>query len=105
MNIEVLNDASSVARKAAAWIAIEARAAVKERGRFSFAVSGGKTPWLRLKALAAETIPWDAVHLFQVDERVAAAGHPDRNLTHIRDSFLTRVPLRPDQIHAMPVEN
>jgi len=49
------------------------------RGRFSFAVSGGRTPWLMLRALASENIPWNEVHLMQVDERVAPAGHPDRS--------------------------
>jgi 6-phosphogluconolactonase len=104
MKIEVLADADAVARKAAALIAAEARDAVATRGRFVIAVSGGHTPWLMLRALAGEEVPWEAVHLVQVDERVAPAGHPDRNLTHLRDSLLTRVPLRPEQIHAMPVE-
>jgi 6-phosphogluconolactonase len=44
------------------------------------------------------------VHLVQVDERVAPSGHRDRNLTHIRKSLLKRVPLPPEQVHAMPVE-
>ncbi len=104
MKIEVLADADTVARKAAAIIASEARDAVVARGRFSFAVSGGHTPWLMLRALAGEEVPWEEVHLVQVDERVAPAGHPDRNLTHLRESLLTQVPLRPEQIHAMPVE-
>jgi 6-phosphogluconolactonase len=47
---------------------------------------------------------WDKVHLFQVDERVALDGHPDRNMTHLRSSLLDHVPLHPDHIHAMPVE-
>ena len=57
-----------------------------------------------LRALAGEDVPWEQVHVVQVDERVAPAGDPDRNLTHLRESLLTRVPLRPEQIHAMPVE-
>src|SRR5437762_2152513 len=57
-----------------------------------------------LRTLADEEVPWDNVHVVQVDERVAPAGHPDRNMTHLRESLLTRVPLRPEQIHAMPVE-
>src|SRR5262245_23884907 len=57
-----------------------------------------------LRELAGEKVPWEKVHLVQVDERVAPAGHPERNLTHLRESLLTRVPLRPEQIHAMPVE-
>lgn len=105
MNIQVLNDANSVAQAAAKWIAAEACEAVKVRGQFVFAVSGGKTPWLMLSALASEDLPWHAVHLVQVDERIAPRNHPDRNLTHLQESLLARVPLRPDQIHAMPVEN
>lgn len=104
MQIEVFNDADSVAREAAAIVAANAREAVRERGRFIFAVSGGKAPWIMLRALADQNVPWDKVHLVQVDERVAPAGHSDRNLTHLRESLLTRVQLRPEQIHAMPVE-
>jgi 6-phosphogluconolactonase len=104
MKIEVLADADAVAGKAATIIAAEAQAAVAARGRFIVAVSGGHTPWLMLRALAGEKVPWEGVHLVQVDERVAPAGHPDRNLTHLRESLLTRVALRPEQIHAMPVE-
>ena len=105
MRIEVLNDADSVAHKAAAIIAADAREAVVERGRFVFAVSGGKTPWLMLRILAGEDVPWDKVHLAQVDERVAPATHPDRNFTHLRESLLTRVPSRAEQVHAMSVES
>ena len=69
------------------------------------AVSGGHTPWQMLRALAREEVPWNSVYVAQVDERVAPAGHPDRNLTHLRDSLLEHVPLRPEQICAMPVES
>ena len=104
MKIEALLDAESAARRAAELIASDARAAVEARGRFAFAVSGGHTPWQMLRALADEDVPWQGVHLFQVDERVAPAGHADRNLTHIGESLLGRVPLPPGHLHAMPVE-
>src|SRR5258708_6097972 len=104
MKFEVLKDADSVARAAAATIAADARAAIADRGFFLFAVSGGHTPWIMLRALAGEDVPWAHVHIAQVDERVAPAGHPDRNLTHLRESLLERVSMRPEQIHAMPVE-
>jgi 6-phosphogluconolactonase len=105
MNIQVLDTAESVATTAAKVIAEEARKAAAARGRFVMAVSGGHTPWLMLRALAVEDVPWPAVHIFQVDERVAPAGDPDRNLTHLRESLLNRAPLEPEQIHAMPVES
>ena len=104
MNIEVQPDDDGVARKAAAIIAADAREAVPARGRFIMAVSGGRTPWLMLRALADEQLPWENVHVFQVDERAAPAGDPDRNLAHLRVSLLDHAPLRPDHMHAMPVE-
>ena len=104
MEIKVLASAESVAREGAAIIAAEARAAVAARGRFILAVSGGHTPWLMLRDLAGEDIPWNGVHVAQVDERVAPAGHSDRNLTHLRESLLERAPLHPEQVYAMPVE-
>ena len=105
MEIQVLADAATVAQEGARVIAEEARAAVAARGRFSMAVSGGRTPWQMLCALAREEIPWNSVYVAQVDERVAPAGHPDRNLTHLHDSLLEHAPLRPEQICAMPVES
>jgi 6-phosphogluconolactonase len=104
VKIEVFSSADAVARKAAAIIAAEARAAVSERGCFMMAVSGGHTPWLMLRALVGEEVPWESVHVVQVDERVAPEGHADRNLTHLRESLLGQAPLRPEQVHAMPVE-
>ena len=103
--IEILDTAESAARNSADVIAEEARKSVAERGRFVLAVSGGHTPWVMLRALAATDMPWPAVHIVQVDERVAPNGHPDRNLTHLRESLLDHAPLSPDRIHAMPVES
>ncbi len=104
MKVVVLPDSASAARRAAHFVASEARAAAAARGLFTFAVSGGRTPWEMLRALAGEDIPWNAVHLFQVDERIAPAGDPDRNLTHIGESLLGTGRLPPAQLHAMPVE-
>ena len=104
MKIKIFADADAVAQKAAEIIAAEARAAVKARGRFLVAVSGGHTPWQMLRALANEDVPWEGVNVMQVDERVAPHGDPERNLTHLRECLLEHAPLRPDRIHAMPVE-
>ena len=105
MQIQRFDDDQSVAREAASIIAAEARAAVAARGRFTVALSGGHTPWLMLRGLAGEEVPWENVHVFQVDERMAPAGHPDRNLTHVRESLLDHAPLPVGQLHAMPVES
>jgi 6-phosphogluconolactonase len=104
MKIEVLDNADMVAQEAASIIAGEARKVVALRGCFILAVSGGKTPWKMLRALADEDIPWKGMHILQVDERLAPDGHPDRNMTHLRDSLLGHVPISPGRIHAMRVE-
>lgn len=104
LQLDVFADADAVAQAAARFIAAQSMAAIAARGRFKFAVSGGRTPWQMLRALAAENVDWTNVHLFQVDERVAPPGDPDRNLTHIRESLLALVGMPPSNIHAMPVE-
>jgi len=104
VNVEILADADTAARRAAGVIAYDAREAVAARNCFVMAVSGGKSPWIMLRALANEDVPWKKVHVFQVDERVAPAADPDRNLAHLRESLLDHAPLRPDHVHAMPVE-
>ncbi len=102
MRVEILPDAEAVAGRAAEVLAAAAREAVAARGRFTLAVSGGHTPWVMLRRLAGDTLPWAQVDVFQVDERVAPDGDADRNLTHLRES-LAAAPLPPAQLHAMPV--
>jgi 6-phosphogluconolactonase len=104
MKIEVLADPAAVARRAATLVAGQARAAVEARGRFTFAVSGGHTPWVMLRELASEKVPWNEVHVVQVDERVAPADSDERNFKHLRESLLSHVPLPEANLHAMPVE-
>ena len=78
-----------------------ARASVSDHGRFTFAVSGGKTPWAMFAELAHEEVDWPSVTIFQVDERVADEGDPDRNLTHLRESLRGA----PAEVVPMPVND
>jgi len=97
--LEVSPDPAAVAARAAGYVAARARAAVSDHGRFTFAVSGGRTPWAMFAELAKQDVPWADVDLFQVDERVAPDGDPDRNLTHLRESIGDA----PARVHPMPV--
>lgn len=81
-------------------MADRARAAVAERGRFTLALSGGRTPWAMVAALAGEDVPWEHVSVFQVDERVAPDGDPDRNLTQLLAVLPAGVSVN---LHPMPV--
>ena len=104
MQVDVLGNEAAVASSAAKFIAAQAAAAIAARGRFKFAVSGGRTPWAMLRELAKQKVDWTNVHLFQVDERVAPPGDDSRNLTHIKESLLAHVRIPPENVHAMPVE-
>ncbi len=103
--VHTFPDALAAAKAAAVRMAALAREAVAAHGLFRVAVSGGHSPWHMLEALAAEDVPWRDVQIFQIDERVAPAGDPDRNASHIRESLLARAPLGADQVHLMPVES
>jgi 6-phosphogluconolactonase/glucosamine-6-phosphate isomerase/deaminase len=62
--IEVLPSPEAVTRRAAEYVAERARAAVARHGRFTFAVSGGHTPWAMFGRLAEEDVPWERVVLY-----------------------------------------
>jgi len=99
--LETVADPAAVAAAGAAFVAERARAAVAASGSFHFAVSGGHTPWAMFAELASQQVPWDAVVIYQVDERVAPPGDPDRNLAHLRQALGTA----PAQVRAMPVND
>jgi 6-phosphogluconolactonase len=105
MHIEIQPDVDRAARWAAMFIAARAREAVRERGRFLVALSGGETSAPMLKALAQLRLPWRCVELFQVDERAAPFGSAARNLTRLDELLVSRVSLPAQSVHPMPVED
>ena len=103
MKISSCNSAEVVATAGAHLVFDLATEAISERGQFTMALSGGSTPWVMLRKLAERDLPWESVNIFQVDERVAPDGDPERNLGHILDNFTKRISLPPENLHAMPV--
>src|SRR6202161_1763374 len=97
--LQTLADPAAVARGGAGFVAERPLAAVAASGSFHFAVSGGHTPWAMFAELASETVPWDAIIIYQVDERVAPPDDPDRNLTNLTKALGSA----PAQVRPMPV--
>lgn len=93
--LEVVPDEEAVARRAADVVAAAAREAIAAHGRFTFALSGGRSPWAMFRDLADEDVPWEEVGIWQVDERVAPDGHTDRNLTSVVPVIPSGADLRP----------
>jgi 6-phosphogluconolactonase len=105
MDIETATTTEEIATRAAERVAALARASVAERGAAHVAFSGGRTPGLMFTALLSMEVPWGDLHVWQVDERIAPPGSPDRNLTQLREDLLRRVRIPPANIHPMPVED
>jgi 6-phosphogluconolactonase len=96
--VEVLDDFEAVSLRAAAFVAERVRAGVGEAGSFSLALSGGRTPTRMIELLGRAELPWDAIEIYQVDERIAPRGDPDRNLTTLEAALPAL------RIHVMPVD-
>ena len=105
MIVRIGATAADAAAEAASHIADLAQDAATTRGIFTLALSGGGTPTAMLQALAALDMPWPVTHLFQVDERIAAQGDPDRNLNAIEEHLLSRIDMDVSRLHAIPVEH
>jgi 6-phosphogluconolactonase/glucosamine-6-phosphate isomerase/deaminase len=84
--------------RAAAWIARRIRDAVRRRDAAALALSGGSTAPPMIDALVQLDVPWDALTVWQVDERIAPDGDAARNANQLVP--LERLPCR---VRAMPV--
>lgn len=94
-------DAERAAAGAAGEIEARALAAVADHGSFALAVSGGRSPWRMLGALAARDLPWEQVTIYQVDERIGPADDPARNLNGLLGAL---PPEGRGRVIPMPVE-
>ncbi len=104
MRLIATPDAAAAAVAAAAEIATTCREAVAARGLALVAVSGGETPWRMLEQLRGLDLPWQRIHVAQVDERIAPRGDPHRNLSRLEQTLVKGGPLPERQLLAMPVE-
>jgi 6-phosphogluconolactonase len=97
-------DAGAAAVAAAEAIAAACREAVAARGVALIAVSGGETPWRMLERFRGLDLPWDRIHVAQVDERIAPRGDPRRNRGRLEQILVREGPLPEGQLLVMPVE-
>ncbi|MGD0266489.1 MAG: 6-phosphogluconolactonase [Candidatus Methylomirabilota bacterium] len=109
--IRILADGDDLCRAAAEEFVRLADEAVRARGRFTVALSGGSTPEALYRLLAAEDggfrvrVPWGQAHFFWGDERHVPPDHPDSNYRMASEAMLSRVPVPPGNVHRIPAEN
>lgn len=102
-SLEVLPDGAALAEAAANHFVALARVAVRVRGLFRVALSGGSTPRGAYQCLASEAfasqVDWQRVHVFWGDERCVPPDHPDSNFRMAKEALLDHVPLASEHVH------
>ena len=97
-----------LSRAAAEFIAELAEARIKERGIFTFVLSGGSTPRQLYRELASQAIStridWQRTHMFWGDERFLPPDHPESNFALAFESLISEVDVPPGNIHRIPTE-
>jgi 6-phosphogluconolactonase len=105
LRLIVAADPATAAGIAAQEIGRACRTAVAAHGRALIAVSGGSTPWMMLHVLGNLDLPWNSIHVAQVDERCAPRGDAQRNLTRLEQILVLDGPLHPTHLLPMPTES
>lgn len=98
-------EARAAGRRAADLLEEGVRSALAARDAAALAVSGGRTPAAMLRDLFGRPLPWARIRIFQVDERVAPRGSPDRNLTLLEAAARAGAPGAVEALRPMPVED
>src|SRR5215813_9560047 len=107
--VQLFSTCAEIASYASREVARISAESVAARGVFTIALAGGSTPKM-LYALLAEhptlrgSLPWDKLQVFFGDERHVGPGHPDSNFQMATDAMLSKVPVRPEQIHRIKGE-
>ncbi|MEA5471634.1 6-phosphogluconolactonase [Spirulina sp. 06S082] len=101
-SIEVLADKSALVKRATVLVLEKIQSALQERGQCTLVLAGGSTPKPLYEAIAAQSLPWDKIHVFWGDERYVPHDHPDSNYNMARKAWLERVDFPEANIHAMP---
>jgi 6-phosphogluconolactonase len=87
------------------WLRIS-KEAIKKKGSFTVAISGGSTPVMLYKKLAAlkTGLRWDKTDIFIVDERFVPYGDPESNFRMIKKALLEHMEIPAENIHPIPIE-
>ena len=108
-NLEIVSDSESLAHRSIELFVADAQKAIKARGAFYVAISGGHTPKRFFELLGevpkAKSLPWNIIQLFWVDERIVQPDSQWSNYKLAADTFLAKVAIPQQNIHRIPTEH
>ncbi|XP_031491964.1 probable 6-phosphogluconolactonase 1 isoform X2 [Nymphaea colorata] len=103
-DVRIYDTKDDLATDLADYVAELSEIAVKERGYFAVALSGGSLISLMGKLCEPhyyKIVDWAKWHIFWVDERVVAKSHPDSNYKLAKDGLLSKVPVVPSHVYSI----
>lgn len=107
--IKIFKNVKELALNAAKHVAFIANHAIKTRGRFTMALSGGNTPYALYEVFTqpeySEQIEWKKVYLFWSDERFVPHSHPESNYGIAKEAFLSQISIPTGNIFPVPTES
>ncbi|HEX4004121.1 MAG TPA: 6-phosphogluconolactonase [Candidatus Acidoferrales bacterium] len=109
METRVFPDIDALSRGALEELLHVMQDAIKQRGKFAIALSGGHTPaklyalWAQAEKHGVKT-PWDRVHLFWGDERYVPQDDPLSNYRMTRETLIEHVAIPAPNVHAVPTQ-
>lgn len=105
--ILVLPSSAEQFRAAAEKFCEVGKQAIRERGRYTVALSGGSTPKGLHQQLAtsfSQELPWEKVFFFWGDERHVPPDFPESNFRMAKETLLSKLPIPAENIFRMPGE-
>jgi 6-phosphogluconolactonase len=105
-HIQIFENLEALSRGSARRFCELAAARAASGRNFTCALSGGSTPRRLYELLATPefSVPWQRVHLFQVDERTVPPEDPESNYRMMRAALLSNVPIPEDHFHRIVAE-
>lgn len=107
-NVEIAPDPETLAQRSVELFVAEAQKAIKTKDAFYVAISGGNTPKRFFELLGdvpqANSLPWNKIQLFWVDERYVQPDSQWSNYKLAADTFLAKVAIPGQNIHRIPTE-
>src|SRR5437870_13069331 len=105
--IRILNGLPELFQAAASEFITLAVEAIRSKGKFCVALSGGSTPRGLYTLLANQpqhSIPWEKIYFFWGDERHVPSDHPDSNYRMAYEAMLSKVTVPAAHIHRVAAE-
>ncbi|MEK7762113.1 MAG: 6-phosphogluconolactonase [Nitrospirota bacterium] len=108
-DIRIHSDSQAVAAAAAAFVLEVGQEAIRTKGRFFIALSGGTTPETLYRALTspafADRFDWSRTTFFFSDERCVPPNDPRSNYALANRTLFTPLKITPSQVYRMAGES